>query len=92
MMRSPDKNSEVSMRKIARRRFFQLAAVVLAALACSRLARAEVQDYPNRPVRIITHSAPGGSPDALLRIVGDRLSQMWGCRFSCSISPAPVAR
>jgi len=28
-------------------------------------------------VRIITHSAPGGSPDALLRIVADRLSQMW---------------
>ncbi len=29
-------------------------------------------------MRIITHSAAGGSPDALLRIVGDRLSQMWG--------------
>jgi tripartite-type tricarboxylate transporter receptor subunit TctC len=29
-------------------------------------------------VRIITHSAPGGSPDALLRIVADRMSQMWG--------------
>ena len=29
-------------------------------------------------MRIITHSAPGGSPDALLRIVADRLSQMWG--------------
>ena len=33
---------------------------------------------PATPVRIITHSAPGGSPDALLRIVADRLSQTWG--------------
>src|SRR5215510_15324921 len=41
-------------------------------------ADANAQDYPDKPVRIITHSAPGGSPDALLRLVGDRLSQMWG--------------
>ena len=36
------------------------------------------QDYPAKPVRIITHSAPGGSPDALLRIFADSLSQLWG--------------
>src|SRR5712675_2170110 len=61
---------------VQRRRFLQLAAGAVALPAISRLANA--QDYPNKPVRIITHSAPGGSPDALLRIVGDRLSQMWG--------------
>ena len=61
-----------------RRRFLQLAGAAVALPALSRLAWAQAQDYPVKPVRIITHSAPGGSPDALLRIVGDRLSQMWG--------------
>ena len=62
---------------LPRRRFLHLAAGAVALPAVSRMARAQAQDYPSKPVRIITHSAPGGSPDALLRIVGDRLSQMW---------------
>ncbi|MBX9826142.1 MAG: tripartite tricarboxylate transporter substrate binding protein [Xanthobacteraceae bacterium] len=60
-----------------RRDFIRLAGGAAAGLAMPAVARAQ-SDYPNKPVRIITHSAPGGSPDALLRIVGDRLSQMWG--------------
>src|SRR5262245_12507945 len=64
--------------KLRRRQFLNLAAGAAALPALSRLARAQAQDFPARPVRIITHSAPGGSPDALLRIVADRLSQMWG--------------
>jgi len=64
--------------KLPRRQFLRLAAGAAALPAVSRLARAQAQDFPIRPVRIITHSAPGGSPDALLRIVADRLSQMWG--------------
>jgi tripartite-type tricarboxylate transporter receptor subunit TctC len=64
--------------RFSRRRFLQLAGAAAALPALSRAAWAQAQDYPNKPVRIITHSAPGGSPDALLRIVGERLSQMWG--------------
>jgi tripartite-type tricarboxylate transporter receptor subunit TctC len=64
--------------KLPRRQFLHLAAGAAALPAVSRIARAQAQDFPARPVRIITHSAPGGSPDALLRIVADRLSQMWG--------------
>src|SRR5882724_11681127 len=63
---------------LPRRQFLHMAAGAVALPAVSRLAFAQAQDYPNKPVRIITHSAPGGSPDALLRLVGDRLSQMWG--------------
>ena len=63
---------------LPRRKFFGLAAGAAAVPAVARAARAQAQDFPARPVRIITHSAPGGSPDALLRIVADRLSQMWG--------------
>src|SRR5438105_13852137 len=64
--------------KLLRREFLHLAAGAAALPAVASLARAQAQDFPARPVRIITHSAPGGSPDALLRIVADRLSQMWG--------------
>jgi tripartite-type tricarboxylate transporter receptor subunit TctC len=64
--------------KLLRREFLHLAAGAAALPAVASLARAQTQDFPARPVRIITHSAPGGSPDALLRIVADRLSQMWG--------------
>jgi len=62
--------------RLPRRQFLHLAAGAVAMPAVSRLAHA--QGYPNKPVRVITHSAPGGAPDALLRIVADRLSQMWG--------------
>ena len=70
------KKIRASAMKLPRRRFLHLAAGAAALLPVSRLAQA--QDYPAKPVRIITHSAPGGSPDALLRIVADRLSQKWG--------------
>ena len=34
-------------------------------------------DYPSRPVRIIVGFAAGGAPDALARIIADRLTQSW---------------
>src|SRR5438105_15963893 len=64
--------------KLPRRKFLHLTGGAAALAAASRIEGAQGQDYPAKPVRIITHSAPGGAPDALLRIVGDRLSQMWG--------------
>ena len=39
---------------------------------------AEAQDYPNRPVRIITDSAPGGAIDVPVRIIAEGLSRIWG--------------
>jgi tripartite-type tricarboxylate transporter receptor subunit TctC len=50
--------------------------LALAALSASATARAE--DYPARPVRIIADSAPGSAVDVVLRIIADRLSQIWG--------------
>src|SRR6266576_14691 len=67
--------------RLCRREFFHLAAAAPALALVSSSARAQAQDFPTRPVRIITHSAPGGSPDALLRIVADRLSQMRGSQI-----------
>ncbi len=50
---------------------------------CALLVGASVQasaqaDYPNKPIRVITHSAAGGGPDALLRMVGDKLGAVLG--------------
>ena len=40
--------------------------------------RARAQPYPSAPVKIISDSAPGSAPDAILRIVAERLNEAWG--------------
>jgi tripartite-type tricarboxylate transporter receptor subunit TctC len=64
------------MKLLHRRQFLHLAAGAAALPSMSRIARA--QSYPSKPVRIITHSAAGGAPDGLLRIIGEGLSKIWG--------------
>jgi tripartite-type tricarboxylate transporter receptor subunit TctC len=53
-------------------RFPVLGLVLLSAAA------AQAQQYPNRPIRFLVPSAPGGSPDILARIVGNKLSEQMG--------------
>ena len=50
------------------------------ALACgfAGAAFAQAGDYPNRPVRIIVDSAPGSANDVLVRLLGEKLGQIWG--------------
>jgi tripartite-type tricarboxylate transporter receptor subunit TctC len=54
----------------------RLIAACLIVLATTVVARA--QDFPTRPVKIITDSAPGSAVDVILRVVADRLTQIWG--------------
>jgi tripartite-type tricarboxylate transporter receptor subunit TctC len=44
-------------------------------LAASALV---AQEFPNRPVRIIVPFSPGGPADFLPRVIGAKLSQLWG--------------
>ena len=38
---------------------------------------ASAQQYPTRPVRIITPFAPGSGPDSVVRLVGQKLTDVW---------------
>lgn len=57
-------------------RFLRAALAALAALAFSSGARAE--SWPERPVKLIVAGAPGSAPDIIGRLLGERLSKMWG--------------
>jgi len=65
--------------KLPRRNFLHLAAGAAALPAVSRITWA--QTYPTRPVRIIAATAPGGGPDILARLMGQRLSERLGQPF-----------
>jgi tripartite-type tricarboxylate transporter receptor subunit TctC len=68
-----------NLKFLRRRQFLHLAAVAAALPVLPRIARA--QAYPTRPVRWITGSAPGGTADILMRLLGPRLSQRLGQPF-----------
>ncbi|MFH1602438.1 MAG: tripartite tricarboxylate transporter substrate binding protein [Pseudomonadota bacterium] len=52
-----------------------LAATFLISLAGGVFAQ---QDYPNKPIRIIVPYSPGGSTTWTSRLVGQRLTEVWG--------------
>jgi tripartite-type tricarboxylate transporter receptor subunit TctC len=50
----------------------------LLAIAATAAPPAHAQDYPTRPVKIITDSGPGSAVDVTLRLIANGLSQIWG--------------
>jgi tripartite-type tricarboxylate transporter receptor subunit TctC len=54
-----------------------LAALALGALALCGLS-AHAQDFPTKPVRILTPFPVGSGPEGVLRLVADKLSRTWG--------------
>jgi tripartite-type tricarboxylate transporter receptor subunit TctC len=58
--------------------FAILIAIFVGALSFAQGAEtADVQNYPNRPVRIVVPFPAGGPTDILMRVVGQRMSEVW---------------
>jgi tripartite-type tricarboxylate transporter receptor subunit TctC len=57
-------------------RVLRIGAIAAIMLALAPLASA--QDFPSRSVRFVVPYAPGGSGDLLARLLGSKLSAMWG--------------
>lgn len=64
---------------LPRRQFLHLAAAAAVVPAISRIAWA--QTYPTRPVRLVIGFAAGGPGDAVLRLIGQWLSERLGQPF-----------
>jgi tripartite-type tricarboxylate transporter receptor subunit TctC len=59
-------------------RTFVQRAIALLIFLIAPLAGGQAQDYPSRPVQFIVPYAAGGSGDLLARLLGEKLSNMWG--------------
>jgi tripartite-type tricarboxylate transporter receptor subunit TctC len=56
----------------------RFAATAAAALALLVAATAAAQTFPTKPVRLIVSYPPGGSSDLMGRVLGQKLSDLWG--------------
>jgi tripartite-type tricarboxylate transporter receptor subunit TctC len=62
----------------APRHWWKIACVWLLALAAAGGVNAQTDNYPSKPVRIVVDSGPGSATDVTVRIIAERLSQIWG--------------
>ena len=57
---------------------FSIAGLCLLTLSATSVAYAQADNYPNKPVTIISDAAAGASPDVATRFVAEGLARMWG--------------
>ncbi len=55
-----------------------LTTALLLMATASAVSAADEANYPSRQIRVVVGFAAGGAPDALARIISDRLTQKWG--------------
>src|SRR5882672_762737 len=64
-------------------RLLGLAGLAFAAAAFGQGAKT----YPDRPVRVVVGYSPGGLPDTIARLIGQKLSERWGQQFVVENKP-----
>jgi len=57
------------------KKLFQISLVVLSSFG---LNQAQAQAFPTKPVKLVVTYPPGGSSDLMARIMGQKLSEVWG--------------
>ena len=57
------------------------AALLLDSTAPAVFAQKAAMDYPNRPVRFVVPFVPGGPMDVIGRLVGQKITAVWGQNF-----------
>jgi len=64
-----------------------VAAGTTALLATAAAAQAPAADFPSKPVTIVTPFAAGSGPDAVLRLISDKLGRLWNQRVLVDNKP-----
>src|SRR6266508_3763152 len=60
----------------------------LATLCAAQTVLAQgAKNYPDKPVRVVVGYSPGGLPDTIARLVGQKLSERWGQQFVVENKP-----
>ncbi len=59
---------------------------MLLAVAQTALAQS-AKTYPDKPVKVVVGYSPGGLPDTIARLVGQKLSEAWGQQFVVENKP-----
>lgn len=67
-------------------RLIRLLPVAALAVAPAVLAQG-AKNYPDKPVRVIVGYSPGGLPDTIARLIGQKLSERWGQQFLVENKP-----
>jgi tripartite-type tricarboxylate transporter receptor subunit TctC len=67
------------MRRITAAHAARVGAIPATLLACATaLAQPAATGFPRKPVRYVVPYSPGSSPDIVGRLLGDRLTKLWG--------------